>query len=106
VANHNNAQTHNDHHGFPWSHLIGFTLSIVLTIIALIIVLNLHLAAVTTMVIIVILAILQVFVQLFMFMHLTEQEKAFQITAIAFGFFVAIAVVAGSIWIVQSIMYS
>jgi cytochrome aa3-600 menaquinol oxidase subunit 4 len=106
MAHNKNAQAHNEDHGFPWNHLIGFTLSIVLTVIALIIVLNLHLAPVTTMVIIVILAILQVFVQLFMFMHLTEQEKAFQITAIAFGFFVAIAVVAGSIWIVQNIMYA
>jgi cytochrome aa3-600 menaquinol oxidase subunit IV len=100
-----NAQA-DTHHGFPWNHLIGFTLSIVLTVAALLIVLNLHLTVVVTMVCIVILAIFQVFVQLLMFMHLTEQEGAFQITSIAFGFFVAFAIVAGSIWIVQNLMYS
>ena len=91
----------NNHHGFPWSHVIGFILSIVLTIIALWVALSLHLSATSTMVIIVVLAIFQAFVQLLMFMHLTEQEKAWQITAISFGFFIAIAVVAGSIWIIE-----
>lgn len=101
-----NQTAHSNHHdGFPWSHVIGFVLSIVLTVIALWIALSLNLSATSTMVIIVVLAIFQVFVQLLMFMHLTEQEKAFQIFSIAFGFFVAIAVVAGSIWIMEYGLY-
>ncbi len=97
--------SNNHDHGFPWSHVIGFILSIVLTVVALWIALSLNLPATTTMVIIVGLAIFQAFVQLLMFMHLTEQEKAFQIFSIAFGFFVAIAVVAGSIWIIDFGLY-
>ncbi|WEG13037.1 cytochrome aa3 quinol oxidase subunit IV [Pullulanibacillus sp. KACC 23026] len=95
----------NSHHGFPWSHVIGFILSLVLTVAALWIALSLNLSATSTMVLIIILAIFQVFVQLLMFMHLREQEGAFQITAISFGFFVAIAVVAGSIWIMEYGLY-
>lgn len=94
-------QAHTSHEGFPWGHVIGFVLSIVLTVIALWIALSLHLSATLTMFIIVILAIFQVFVQLLMFMHVREQEAAFQLTALIFGFFTAIAVVAGSIWIME-----
>ncbi|MFC4619961.1 cytochrome aa3 quinol oxidase subunit IV [Camelliibacillus cellulosilyticus] len=95
-----NAHVHDDHKGFPWKHVIGFFLSIVLTFAALFIVLSASLPTSMTIAAIVVLAIFQVLVQLMLFMHLNEHEGAFQITAIAFGFFVAFAIVVGSIWIV------
>ena len=93
-------QTHNDHEGFPWKHVIGFILSLVLTFAALFTVLSLSLSTPFTLFIILVLAIFQVLVQLLMFMHLNEHEGAYQATAIFFGLFLAAVFVAGSIWII------
>jgi heme/copper-type cytochrome/quinol oxidase subunit 4 len=37
-----------------------------------------------------------------MFMHLNELEKAFQIAIVAYGLTVALIVVAGTIWIMET----
>ena len=93
--------THDDHHGFPWKHIIGFILSLVLTFAALFIVLSGALPTTMTLTAIVVLAIFQVLVQLLMFMHLNEHEGVFQTISMAFGFLIALAVVAGSIWVMS-----
>ncbi len=98
--NHHNDQNDHSHHGFPWKHVIGLILSLALTFMALWIVMADTFSTTFVMTSIVILAVFQVFVQLFMFMHITESKnKWYQISGIFLGFFIAFAVVAGSLWI-------
>lgn len=97
-----NVENQSGHEGFPWKHVIGLILSLALTLLALWIVVSLSFSTTFTIVAILFLAICQVFIQLLMFMHLTESSGAlYQITGIVFGFFVAITVVAGSLWIMS-----
>ncbi|UOR14135.1 cytochrome o ubiquinol oxidase subunit IV [Halobacillus amylolyticus] len=74
-----------EHHGFPWKQVIGFVLSIILTVAALWVVFSLSLTAKATIIVILALASAQLLVQLIMFMHLSEHEKAFQISALVYG---------------------
>ena len=89
------------HESFPWKHIVGYLLSLILTVIDFWISLKLHLPASATIATIVVLAIFQMMVQLFLFMHLTERihGNAFQKLFIYGGIFFAICVVAGSIWV-------
>ncbi|WP_085522551.1 cytochrome aa3 quinol oxidase subunit IV [Tuberibacillus sp. Marseille-P3662] len=89
------------HEGFPWKHVIGFLLSIGLTFLALWLVIGTSLSTDMTIGLIVTLAIFQVLVQLLFFMHLTERNAAYQITAIVFGLFTAFVIVIGSIWVMS-----
>ncbi|MBA2874399.1 cytochrome aa3 quinol oxidase subunit IV [Thermaerobacillus caldiproteolyticus] len=91
----------NDHHEtFPWKHVIGFVLSLVLTFAALWVVLSSGLATKLIIGIIVILAMLQASLQLFMFMHMTESDSGkIQTINMAYAFFIAIVIVIGSIWV-------
>ncbi|WP_027408094.1 cytochrome aa3 quinol oxidase subunit IV [Anoxybacteroides tepidamans] len=90
----------NHHHEtFPWKHIVGFILSLVLTFAALWIAFSSGLATKAILVGIVVLAVLQAVLQLFMFMHVTESDSGkIQTINMAYSFFIAIVVVAGSIW--------
>lgn len=89
-----------EHRGFPWKQVLGLILSLALTFLALWVVVGLSLPVNVTLTIIVALAIFQAFIQLFMFMHVTEgTEPVHQIIGILFGIFVAFAMVAGTLWI-------
>lgn len=96
-----NTHVQHEHEGFPWKHVIGYILSIVLTAVAFWFVLSVHMSKSATIVSILILAVFQVLVQLLMFMHFTESDggRAWQVTAVIFGFFIAFCVVGGSIWV-------
>jgi cytochrome aa3-600 menaquinol oxidase subunit IV len=90
----------NHHETFPWKHIIGFVLSLVLTFAALWVVLSSGLATKLIISIIVILAMLQAGLQLFLFMHLTESDSGkIQTINMAYAFFIAVVVVVGSIWV-------
>lgn len=85
---------------FPWKQVIGLFLSLALTFLALWIAVGLSLPVPVTLTIIVGLAIFQAFIQLFLFMHVTEgTEPVHQLIGILFGVYVAFAVVAGTLWI-------
>lgn len=94
------AQAHH-HETFPWKHIIGYLLSLILTAIAFWVALQLHFSAALTVATILGLAILQMVVQLFLFMHLTERihGDTYQKLFIYVGIFFAICVVIGSIWV-------
>ncbi|PWI59014.1 cytochrome aa3 quinol oxidase subunit IV [Sulfoacidibacillus thermotolerans] len=88
------------HETFPWKHILGFVLSLVLTFAALGLVLSAALPLTAVIVSIVVLAVLQLLVQLLLFMHLTERHgPATHVLTLVFGFFVAFTIVAGSAWI-------
>lgn len=93
---------HDEHesHGSLKSYVIGFVLSIVLTILPLVVVMNDMMDRTPTLIFILIMAVLQFVVQLFFFMHLREEKKPrYNVMALIFGIVILITVVAGSIWI-------
>lgn len=87
-------------HGSLKSYIIGFVLSIVLTIIPLFVVIGMDLGRTTTLIVILAAAVLQFAVQLMFFMHLREGEDArWNLTALLLGGVILLTIVAGSIWI-------
>jgi len=88
---------------FPWKHLLGYIFSIILTVLAVIIALNSALPVSMIMPIIYTFAILQAALQLLMFMHMTETSSGkVQTGTILFALFIAITLVAGSVWVMSS----
>jgi cytochrome aa3-600 menaquinol oxidase subunit 4 len=97
MAGHNTQQHH--HKGFPWSHVFGFILSLVLTFGALYVALYTSLPLSTILTVIIAMAIVQAILQLVMFMHMSEGEGITQTIAISFSFFIAVVTVVGTVWI-------
>lgn len=88
------------HSGSLKSYVIGFVLSIVLTIIPLVVVMNDMFSKQVNTLIILVMAILQFAVQLLFFMHIRDEEKPrFNLIALIFGLVIMLTIVAGSIWI-------
>lgn len=80
--------------------MIGFVLSIVLTIIPLVLVMNQMLGKTALVITIMVMAILQFVVQLFFFMHVREGEKPrYNVQTLVLGLVIVFTIVAGSIWI-------
>ena len=89
-----------EQYGSLKSYVVGFILSIVLTIIPLVVVLNDMMGKTGTMVVILGTAALQFVVQLFFFMHIRETEKPrWNVMALIFGLLMMLTIVIGSIWI-------
>ncbi len=87
-------------HGSLKSYVTGFVLSIVLTIIPLVVVLNGLLAGTAAVVVLLGTAVLQFAVQLVYFMHLKEEEKPrYNFMTLILGLVILVTIVAGSIWI-------
>lgn len=106
MANHNAHAGHEEHgaheggHGSLKSYVIGFLLSIVLTIIPLVAVMNGMFDKQVTTVIILVMAILQFAVQLLFFMHIRDEKKPrYNLISLIFGLVIMLTIVAGSIWI-------
>ncbi|GED31545.1 MULTISPECIES: cytochrome o ubiquinol oxidase subunit IV [Brevibacillus] len=97
-------ENHGDHHnhGSLKSYVIGFILSIVLTIIPLVMVMNNMLDKTTTVIWILVMAVLQFIVQLFFFMHVREGEKPrYNVQTLVLGLVIVFTIIAGSIWIMM-----
>jgi cytochrome o ubiquinol oxidase operon protein cyoD len=93
---------HDEHaaHGSMQSYVFGFLLSIVLTVIPLVVVMNDMLGKSATLIVILVTAVLQFVVQLLFFMHLREEKKPrYNLMALIFGLVIMMTIVAGSIWI-------
>ncbi|KYQ85993.1 MULTISPECIES: cytochrome C oxidase subunit IV family protein [Thermoactinomyces] len=85
---------------FPWSHVIGFIGSIVLTLLAIGVAVRSPLSMVGTLTVLLVLAALQILIQLVFFMHINEKKgPAYHTIAISLGFVFTFAVIAGSIWV-------
>ncbi|MBB6283002.1 cytochrome aa3 quinol oxidase subunit IV [Geobacillus subterraneus] len=90
---------------FPWKHIIGFLLSLVLTFAALWVALSSGLPLKAVIVVIVLFAVIQASLQLFMFMHVNESDSGrMQTFNMVYSFFIAVVVVAGSIWVMQFVL--
>ncbi|MGG3956506.1 cytochrome aa3 quinol oxidase subunit IV [Bhargavaea massiliensis] len=88
---------------YPVSHVVGFLLSLVLTFVAVFVALKMNVSYTIVMWIIGSLAVIQAGLQLFMFMHVTEGEDGkTNVINMAYAVFVAIVIVAGSIWVLTS----
>jgi len=100
MANHTNHSSHAESHGSLKSYVIGFILSIVLTIIPLVLVMNPLFSKTGTIIAIMIMAVLQFVIQLFFFMHIREGEKPrWNVQTLILGLVIVLTIVAGSIWI-------
>lgn len=84
---------------FPLTHILGFILSLAMTFGAVWVGFETNLSFTAIMWIVGGLAVLQAIMQLFMFMHMTEgKDGNIQTINIAYGAFVAIVVVVGTVW--------
>ncbi|BBI36263.1 cytochrome o ubiquinol oxidase subunit IV [Cohnella abietis] len=91
---------HHESHGSLKSYVIGFVMSLVLTAIPLIVVMNDLLEGKAATVLLLASAVLQFVVQLFYFMHLKEEGKPrYNLMVLLLGLIIVLTIVAGSIWI-------
>ncbi|EUJ45667.1 cytochrome aa3 quinol oxidase subunit IV [Listeria riparia] len=98
----NKANTAHVEEGIPWKHIIGFALSIALTLLAVWVVFESTLDKSVIVTVIFIFAFIQAALQLLMFMHMTEGKNArIQVGNILFAAFIAIVVVMGSYWVME-----
>ncbi|WP_033827037.1 cytochrome aa3 quinol oxidase subunit IV [Bacillus andreraoultii] len=89
--------------GFPYGHVVGFLLSIALTIATLLVAFQTSLAKGTIMLIIAIFAVAQAGLQLFMFMHMTEgEDRDSKVVHTVYAIFMAVVIVIGSIWVMTA----
>ncbi|WP_135553550.1 cytochrome o ubiquinol oxidase subunit IV [Paenibacillus cymbidii] len=87
-------------HGSLKAYVTGFAISIVLTIIPLLIVMNDWMEGTSATVVLLVAAVLQFVVQLVYFMHLREEKKPrYNLMALLLGLVIVLTIVAGSIWI-------
>lgn len=88
------------------SYLMGFILSIFLTLFSFILVVKKVFSMDKTILIIVISALVQFSVQLIFFLHINRKaKKAWQLSALVFMIIVIFILVFGSIWIMYNINY-
>ena len=89
------------------TYVIGFALSIVLTLIAYALVVNEVWSSNVLIAVIIGLAIVQLFVQLVFFLHLGRESKPrWNLIVLTFAVIVVVIVVLGSLWIMQNLNYS
>ncbi len=86
------------------SYLIGFILSVFLTLFSYILVVRKVFSADKTILIIVITAIVQFSLQLIFFLHINKKaKKSWQLSALIFMIIVVFILVFGSIWIMYNL---
>jgi cytochrome o ubiquinol oxidase operon protein cyoD len=89
------------------SYVIGFVLSIILTFLAYVLVVNHILEGALLVAVIVGLAVIQLFVQLFFFLHLGKESKPrWNLIVFAFALSVVVIIVFGSLWIMNNLDYN
>lgn len=87
-------------HGSLKSYVIGFVLSIILTIIPIVLVLNDIVEGTAAYAVLFATAILQFVVQLFFFMHLKEEASPrWNLMTLLLGLMIVLIIIVGSIWI-------
>ena len=88
-------------------YVVGFILSVTLTLLAYWVVTSGAYQAGFVILIIIGLAVLQLFVQLFFFLHLgDEMRPRWRLVTLSFGILVVFIVVFGSLWIMDNLNYN
>ncbi|MBI5975401.1 cytochrome aa3 quinol oxidase subunit IV [Staphylococcus canis] len=83
-------------------HTIGFIASIILTLLAVFVTLYTSMALNAKITIIFGFAFIQAFLQLLMFMHLTEgKDGRLQLAKVIFAIIITIVIVVGTYWVMQ-----
>ena len=86
------------------SYIIGFLLSVIITISAFYIAVCKIFSAVNSYIMVYILAITQLYVQLVFFMHLSERSKTYwNIISFIFTLVIIIILVSGTLWITYNL---
>ncbi|MBO7743334.1 cytochrome o ubiquinol oxidase subunit IV [Paenibacillus sp. MWE-103] len=95
---------HDEHenHGSLKAYVIGFIISIVLTVIPLLVVFETSMNKTGVIITIITMAVIQLIVQLFFFMHIREGEgPKYNVMALVLGLFIVLVIVGGSVWIMS-----
>lgn len=88
------------------SYLMGFILSVFLTLLSFILVIKKVFSVDKTILIIVITALVQFSIQLIFFLHINRNaKKSWQLSALVFMVIVVFILVFGSIWIMYNLNY-
>ena len=94
-------------HGTYKSYIIGFLLSVVLTVIPFWMVMNPTMEHSTIVMSIVAFAVVQVLVHLYFFLHLnTSSEQRWNLVAFIYTVMLIVFIVIGSIWIMYNLGYN
>ncbi|MFN3234180.1 MAG: cytochrome o ubiquinol oxidase subunit IV [Gammaproteobacteria bacterium] len=94
-------------HGDVKSYIVGFALSLLLTIIPFTLVMKHFLENRYLFIVLPILALLQFFVQLVFFLHLNTSSKArWNLIVFIFTLVVVLILVIGSLWIMYNLNYN
>jgi cytochrome o ubiquinol oxidase operon protein cyoD len=94
-------------HGTLKSYIVGFILSIVLTIIPYLIVVDHMLIGNALLLTVVGLAVLQLLVQLVFFLHLsTASEQRWNLMTFMFTVLILVILVVGTLWIMWNLNYN
>ncbi|HSW47612.1 MAG TPA: cytochrome o ubiquinol oxidase subunit IV [Candidatus Saccharimonadales bacterium] len=94
-------------HGTVKSYLIGFLLSIILSLIAYNLVLTHPISNISLIALIIIIAFVQLFVQLIFFIHLGQDSPPkWHLIFFISTFCAILAIVVGSIWIMSHLNYN
>ena len=100
-------QTHDTNHGTQKSYIIGFILSILLTIIPYALVVNHLLVGYSLIIAVVILGIIQLLVQLIFFLHLSSHSsQRWNLITFLFTVLIVVILVIGSLWIMYNMNYN
>ena len=99
---------HTDHcgacHGTLKSYLVGFVLSLILTVVPFWMVMDGGYSDTAVLVTIVALAVVQVFVHLIYFLHMNNKsEQRWNVLAFVFTVLIAAFLIGGSIWIMENV---
>ncbi len=98
---------HDNSHGSVKSYIIGFIISIILTIIPYYVVVNHSMSTEAIYIIISIAAVLQLLVQLIFFLHLgAGTDREWNTLAFVFTLIVVLILVIGSLWIMYNLDYN
>lgn len=94
-------------HGTLKSYIIGFILSIILTVIPYMVVADHMLDKEGTLLVVVVAAVFQLLVQLIFFLHLsTKSEQRWNLLTFVFTVVILLILVVGSLWIMWNLNYN
>lgn len=92
--------------GTLWSYIIGFTLSILFTLLSYFLVVNHITSGALLVATILVLAIIQLFVQLLFFLHMGKEQKPYWNLTVFISFVgIILVIVIGSLWIMYHLNY-